>query len=254
MFLPTSHHLVELLELLHPHEGRPCPPFGGVNSGNPGGGHGGESDEEQLEDYKPLREESRTGDGSDGDEKKKHRTYTETEDGKNGVGVVDLSAVVGLGKEDLRSGAVHAAVARAAAGLIVRETVCYRWNAGLPELCAGTQARLEKLLEGSRLPADGGARRCRARVKSVHAAVGRASVETAARRGQGNKHPGEAGPINTFRGVVRAPLLCFPHFFFLLYCACMPRGERCALARSPFTGEASEVIVVKQTRCCCFVS
>lgn len=119
---------------------------------------------------------------------------------------VDLSAVAGLGKGDLKVGAVRAAVTRAAVGLIAREAVCYRWSAGLPELCASTGARLGRLLEeGGGLAADGGAAgRCRARVRALQAALEKAAAEAVARRARGSKHPGEAGPVDTFRGMVRA--------------------------------------------------
>lgn len=189
--MPTSHHLVDLLELLHAREGRPCPLAGvpsavaGIIDARDGGEQAG-----AAADAGAGRKEDVTGG-------KRRRAGGVAEQA-----AVDLSAVAGLGKEDLRLGAVHAAVSRGAAGLIAREAVCYRWSAGLPELCAGVQARLDKLLEGGCLPADG-AGKCRARVRALQITLGKASAEAAARRARGSKHPGEAGPIDTFRGMVR---------------------------------------------------
>lgn len=135
-----------------------------------------------------------------GDSKKRGRKESE----KSTTSSLDLSGVAGLGKEDLKLGEVHAAVSREAAGLIAREsTCCYRWSAGMPELCAGTSARLSQLLDGGCLPAEGGAGKCRARVKALQVALGRAAAQTTARRARGSKHPGEAGPVDTFRGMVR---------------------------------------------------
>lgn len=120
-----------------------------------------------------------------------------------------LSGIAGLGKEDLRYGAVHSAVSRSAAVLIAREAVAvYRWSAGLPELCDGINARLSRLLEGGCLPlpaagGGGGAGKCRARVRWLQGVLGKARGEATARRAAGNKHPGEAGPIDTFRSMVR---------------------------------------------------
>lgn len=119
-----------------------------------------------------------------------------------------LSGVAGLGKEDLRYAAVRSAVSKSAAVLIVREaTVVYRWSAGLPELCDSINGRLSRLLEGGCLAApttSGGAGKCRARVRWLQGVLGKARGEVAARRAVGNKHPGEAGPIDTFRAMVRA--------------------------------------------------
>lgn len=195
IYLPTSQHLLGLLELLYPVDGRPCPSHGGVASSK--------EPKERLEDNKTQEEDSNSGG------KKKHSGFREVggAKGDDAEDMVDLSAVAGLGKEDLRLGAVQAAISRKAANLIVREMACYRWSAGLPELCASTQARLERVLEGEFLSANGGASgRCRARLKSTIAAVGRASVEAEARRGRGDKHPGEAAPIDTFRDSVRFQL------------------------------------------------
>lgn len=192
IYLPTSQHLLGVLELLHPVDGRACPSHGGVTSSKGG--------KERLDDNK-TREEHSKGGG-----KKRRSGFREVGGvkGDDAGDIVDLSAVAGLGKEDLRLGAVQAAVSRTAANLIVRETTCYRWSAALPELCASTQARLERLLEGKSMAANGGASgRCRARLKSTVAAVGRASAEAEARRGRGDKHPGEAAPIDTFRSSVR---------------------------------------------------
>lgn len=139
------------------------------------------------------------------------RRPKEKEDGAHSAdqGVVDLSAVAGLGKEDLRLGEVRAAVSKTAAGLIAREAMCYRWSAGLPELCAGVSARLRKLLDGGCLSAEGGSGKCRARVKSLQVTLTKVANETTARRGRGSKHPGEAGPIDTFRGMVSTVCVCY---------------------------------------------
>lgn len=176
VFLPTSHYLVGLLELLHARLERRC----AFSSGLPDNGVVGGND---------------TGNGVQGEERTKNRS------GNGDGGGVDLSAVAGLGNEDLRVAAVHSAISRGAAGLIAREAVCYRWSAGLTELCASTGARLERLLDGECLPAEG-AGKGRARVKSLQGMLGKASAEAAARRARGSKHPGEAGPIDTFRGMV----------------------------------------------------
>lgn len=189
IYLPTSQHLLGLLELLYPSHG-------GVASSNEA--------KERLENKKAQEEDWNSGG------KKWHSRFREVEGvkGDNAGDIVNLSMVAGLGKEDLRLGVVQEAISRKAASLIVREMTCYRWSAGLPELCASTQARLERLLEGEILSADGGASgRWRARFKSTIAAVGRASAEAETRRGRGDKHPGEAAPIDTFRGSVRVQLL-----------------------------------------------
>lgn len=189
MFLPTSHHLVGLLELLHARVGR-------------GGGEEGwrspkkRGEEEQAEVAAGMR-----GGGSSG--KKRGRAATGA--------AVDLSAVAGLGREELRLGAVQAAVSRGAAGLIAREAVCYRWSAGLPELCASTGARLGRLLDGGGSPtaeggAGAGAGRSRARVRALQASLEKAAAEAVARRARGSRHPGEAGPVDTFRGMVRGAI------------------------------------------------
>lgn len=199
IFLPTSQYLVGLLELLHARESRPHPTANAVLPPNDkergvceNGGDG------------VSRESGMEGTANGGGIKK---------GGKGGgaaVAVVDFSAVAGLGKEDLRLGEVRAAISTTATGLIAREAVCYRWSAGLPELCAGTEARLGKLLQGGCLPADGWAGKCRARVKALQAMLGKAAAEAVARRARGNKHPGEAGAIDTFRGMVSV-------FFFLFF-------------------------------------
>lgn len=146
------------------------------------------------------------GGGGGGGGKKRGRGAGAAAAGGGGV-AVDLSAVAGLGKEHLRLEAVRAAVTREAAGLIAREAVCYRWSAGLPELCASTGARLARLLDGmgGGLAADGGAGavRCRATVRALQATLEKAAAEAVARRARGIKHPGEAGPVDTFRGMVR---------------------------------------------------
>lgn len=193
VFLPTSHHLVGLLELLHAREGRPCPTATAAATTRPGDG-----------DSSSPGEGRETGQGlprvKGGASKKRGRGEIETV-----AKTMDLSGVAGLGKEDLKLGEVHAAVSRGAAGLVAREVACcYRWSAGMPELCAGTAARLSRLLDGSCLPAEGGAGRCRARVKALQASLGKAAAETTARRARGSKHPGEPGPVDTFRGMVRS--------------------------------------------------
>lgn len=195
VFLPTSHHLVGLLELLHAREGRPCPAASGGAVGDKGG-HGASSQEKVAQGNVNV---ANSGIGS---ERRKDGLPQLKEEPAVVTAAVDLSAVAGLGKEDLRLGEVHAAVSRGAAGLIAREAVCYRWSAGLPELCAGTGARLGKLLEGGCLSAEGGAGKCRARVRALQVTLGRVAAEAAARRARGSKHPGEAGPIDTFRGMV----------------------------------------------------
>ncbi|CAM9398596.1 unnamed protein product [Scytosiphon promiscuus] len=191
VFLPTSHHLVGLLELLHAREGRPCPtatasgnkPGGGDSSSPEGGGEAGQA--------------SAAARGKSSDSKKRGRRESET-----APLTLDLSGVAGLGKEDLKLGEVHAAVSRGATGLIAREAACcYRWSAGMPELCSGAAARLSHLLDSGCLPAEGGAGRCRARVKALQTSLVKAAAETTARRARGSKHPGEAGPIDTFRGM-----------------------------------------------------
>eukprot|EP00903_Cladosiphon_okamuranus_P016195 g14945.t1 len=186
VFLPTSHHLVALLELLHAREGRQS-----------GAGAG----QEPAEDITRGRKGDDGGGSGGGGGKKRGRGR-----GAEAGGVaVDLSAVAGLGKEHLRLEAVRAAVTKAAAGLIAREAVCYRWSAGLPELCASTTARLGRLLNGGGggLAPDGGAGavRCRARMRALQATLEKAAAEAAARRARGSKHPGEAGPVDTFRGM-----------------------------------------------------
>lgn len=187
MFLPTSHHLVGLLELLHAREGRRNQ--AGGDSSSPL--EGGKADE---------------GKGANGAGKKRGRG------GGGGTAAaaaaeLDLSAIAGLGKEDLRLAEVQSAVSRGAAGLIAREAVCYRWSAGLPELCTGIEARLGRLLDGGGagggIPADGGAGRLRARLRALQVSLGKAAAEAVARRARGSKHPGEAGPVDTFRGMVR---------------------------------------------------
>lgn len=208
VFLPTSHHLLSLLELLHAREGRPCPSASAVH---PATGAAPASSS--------LGEEGSEGEGQQGGARTKNAKG-------RGAGVagaraqqppaiaVDLSAVAGLGKEELRLGEVHAAVSRAATSLIAREAVCcYRWSAGLPELCAGVEGRLSKLLEGGCLPAEGGAGKCRARVKALQVTLGKASAEAVVRRARGSKHPGEAGPIDTFRDMVSFFVFCFPIYF-----------------------------------------
>eukprot|EP00752_Nemacystus_decipiens_P006719 g6042.t1 len=182
VFLPTSHHLVTLLELLHARA-----------SG--GGRDGGEED--QADATRSGKKRGRGGGAGEG-----AAAAAAAAAGAPGA-EVDLSAVAGLGKGDLKVAAVRVAVTRAAAGLIAREAVCYRWSAGLPELCASTRARLGRLLdEGGGLAADGGgaAGRCRARVRALQASLDKAAAEAVARRARGGKNPGEAGPVDTFRG------------------------------------------------------
>lgn len=199
VFLPTSQYLVGLLELLHAREGRPCPT---ATAATPSASGSGSREEENGVGV--SREGGEEGEGTGaamvangGGSKKGDRR-----DKGGAAAAVDLCAVAGLGKEDLRLGEVHAAISRTAAGLIAREAACYRWSAGLPELCAVTEARLDKLLQGGCLPADGGAGKCRARVKALQATLAKGAAEAAARRARGSKHPGEAGPIDTFRGMV----------------------------------------------------
>lgn len=184
VFLPTSHYLVGLLELLHAREARPGPtdssaggPADGEEAARPGGGA--------------------TTNGGGGSSKRQGR-------GAAAAATFDLSVIAGLGKEDLRVAEVRAAVSREAVGLIAREPVCYRWSAGMPELCASTGARLGRLLDGGGGGgAEGAAGRWRARVKALQTSLGKSAAETMARRARGNKHPGEAGPVDTFRGMVR---------------------------------------------------
>ncbi|CAN0059121.1 unnamed protein product [Ectocarpus fasciculatus] len=73
----------------------------------------------------------------------------------------------------------------------------------MPELCASTGARLGRLLDGAggEGGADGAAGRWRARVKALQTSLGKSAAETVARRARGSKHPGEAGPVDTFRGM-----------------------------------------------------
>ncbi|CAM9930445.1 unnamed protein product, partial [Hapterophycus canaliculatus] len=191
VFLPTSHHLVGLLELLHAREGRLHPTAAATAGSKPGDGNLS-SPEGAGEAGQGLPMER----GKSGDSKKRRRKQSETV-----ATTIDLSGVAGLGKEDLKLGDVYAAVSRGAAGLIARESACYRWSAGMPELFAGTSARLSQLLEGGCLPAEGGAGKSRARVKTLQASLGKAAAETTARRARGSKHPGEAGPVDTFRGM-----------------------------------------------------
>ncbi len=185
VFLPTSHHLVGLLELLHAREGRRN--LAGADSSSPaeGGDEGG-------------------GKGTSSAGKKRGRGGGGGGGGAGTAAEVDLSAIAGLGKEDLRLAEVQSAVSRGAAGLIAREAVCYRWSAGLPELCAGTGARLGRLLDGGGggIPTDGGAGKLRARVRALQVSLGKAAAEAVARRARVSKHPGEAGPVDTFRGMV----------------------------------------------------
>ena len=200
IFLPTSQYLVGLLELLHARESRPHPTANAVLPPNDKERGVGENGGDGV-----SRESGMEGAANGGGIKK---------GGKGGgaaAAVVDFSAVAGLGKEDLRLGEVRAAISTTATGLIAREAVCYRWSAGLPELCAGTEARLGKLLQGGCLPADGWAGKCRARVKALQAMLGKAAAEAVARRARGDKHPGEAGAIDTFRGMVS---VFFFSFFF----------------------------------------
>ncbi|CAM9191517.1 unnamed protein product [Ectocarpus sp. 4 AP-2014] len=182
VFLPTSHYLVGLLELLHAREARPGPtapsaegPADGEEAG-PGG--------------------LAVVNGGGGSFKRQGR-------GAAAAAAFDLSAMAGLGKEDLRVADVRAAVSREAAGLIAREAVCYRWSAGMPELCASTGARLGRLLDGGGGGggADGATGRWRARVKALQTSLRKSAAETMARRARGSKHPGEAGPVDTFRGM-----------------------------------------------------
>lgn len=187
VFLPTSHHLVGLLELLHAREGRPGP------TANTDGFPGGPGSSQDGHEGTATRK---------GDSKKRGRG------GGTSATAVDLSAVAGLGKEDLRLGDVRAAVSRGAASLIAREVVCYRWSAGLPELCAGTGARLGLLLDGGCLTADSAGGKCRARVRALQVSLGKAAAETVARRARGSTNPGEAGPVDTFRRMVRTVEFC----------------------------------------------
>lgn len=195
VFLPTSHHLVGLLELLHAREGRACPTATIAAAAAAGDDEDGGSSSQD-----DGMSAGKQGSGNGG--KKRGRGA-----GAGTEAAADLSAVAGLGKEDLKLGRVHAAVSKGAAGLIAREAVCYRWSAGLPELCAGTGARLDRLLGGGCLPADGGAGRCRARVRALQVSLEKAAAEAVARRVGGSKHPGEAGPVDTFRGMVRGIVL-----------------------------------------------
>ncbi|CAM9943050.1 unnamed protein product [Ectocarpus sp. 12 AP-2014] len=180
VFLPTSHYLVGLLELLHAREARP-----GATARSAGGPADGE-------EAGPGGLAVANGGGSSS--KRQGR-------GAAAAAALDLSAMAGLGKEDLRVAEVRAAVSREAAGLIAREAVCYRWSAGMPELCASTGARLGRLLDGGGGGggADGATGRWRARVKALQTSLRKSAAETMARRARGSKHPGEAGPVDTFR-------------------------------------------------------
>lgn len=194
VFLPTSHHLVALLELLH---ARDTTSTSTADNGQDGGGSPSRDGGEAEEQAGVTRGKKRGRGGGGGA-------------ATAAAPAVDLSAVAGLGKEYLKLGAVRAAVTTAAAGLIAREAVCYRWSAGLPELCASTEARLGRLLDGGGLSADdgGGGGKCRARVRALQASLEKAAAEAVARRARGNKHPGEAGPVDTFRGMVRGKHSC----------------------------------------------
>lgn len=197
VFLPTSHHLVGLLELLHAREERTATAAAAGANGEDGG-----SSSSQQNGGGGAAGTRGSGTGS---KKRGRGGGWPGAAAAAGTAAVDLSAVAGLGKEDLKLAAVQAAVWRGAAGLIAREAVCYRWSAGLPELCASTGARLGRLLDGDggALSADGGGPgRPRARVRALQALLEKAAAEAAARRARGSKHPGEAGPVDTFRGMV----------------------------------------------------
>ncbi|CAN0202550.1 unnamed protein product [Ectocarpus sp. 6 AP-2014] len=141
VFLPTSHHLVGLLELLHARVARP---------GSTASSAGGPADGEEAGPGGLA-----VANGGGGSSKRQGR-------GAAAAAALDLSAMAGLGKEDLRVAEVRAAVSREAAGLVAREAMCYRWSAGMPELCASTRARLGRLLDGGEggrtAPGGGGGR------------------------------------------------------------------------------------------------
>lgn len=202
VFIPTSPYLLGLMELLHARRDGEARPSAPTQASDPSGsGRGGDGDEDGDEDGDTrvstapgMRGRAGgTGDGRDGAPRRGSRPRG-----------ADLSLLAGLGKEDLRRDEVRSAVASGAANLLAREVMgCYRWSASLPDMCAGMLDRLGRMVDGEASAPDGSAGKSRARVRWLRTALEKAAAEALSRRREGEKHPGDAGPIDTFRKPVR---------------------------------------------------